>query len=57
MGIPKAVREVAIGAIPFSRNGQGGQPDHVADVVMFLSCKMGDWITGQLLTVDGGGFI
>jgi len=57
MGIPKAVRDVAIGAIPFSRDGQGGQPDHVADVVLFLSSKLSDWVTGQLLTIDGGAFI
>jgi 3-oxoacyl-[acyl-carrier protein] reductase len=62
MGIPAAIRSVAIGAIPFSRNDaegnpRGGLPEHVAAVVMFFSSKLADWITGQLLTIDGGGFI
>jgi 3-oxoacyl-[acyl-carrier protein] reductase len=57
MGIPKAIRDIAIAAIPFSREGKGGQPRHVADVVLFFSSSMGDWVTGQLLTIDGGAFI
>jgi 3-oxoacyl-[acyl-carrier protein] reductase len=57
MGIPKAIRDLAIQAIPFSRNGQGGLPEHVANVILFYCSSMGDWITGQLLTIDGGGFI
>ncbi len=57
MGIPAAVRKIAIGAIPFSREGKGGQTHHVADVLLFLSSHMSDWVTGQLLTIDGGAFI
>ena len=62
MGIPKAIRDLAISAIPFAREDEagvkrGGQPKHVADVVLFFSSRLGDWITGQLLTIDGGGFI
>lgn len=62
MGIPAAIRGVAIGAIPFSRedaegNPRGGLPKHVADVVLFFSSEQSDWITGQLLTIDGGAFI
>ncbi len=62
MGIPKPIRDVAIGAIPFAREDEegirrGGLPINVANVVMFFSCYLGDWITGQLLTADGGQFI
>lgn len=54
LGMPEAIRNVAISAIPF---GRAGQPEDVANVVLFLSSPLSDWITGQLLTVDGGAFI
>jgi 3-oxoacyl-[acyl-carrier protein] reductase len=57
MGIPKSIRDIAIQAIPFSREGKGGLPEHVAGVITFYCSSLGDWITGQLLTVDGGAFI
>jgi 3-oxoacyl-[acyl-carrier protein] reductase len=57
LGMPQAIRDIAIGAIPFARDGKGGQPYHVADVVMFFASKLSDWITGQLLTIDGGSII
>jgi NAD(P)-dependent dehydrogenase (short-subunit alcohol dehydrogenase family) len=39
-------------AIPL---GRIGQPDDVADVVAFLCAPQSRWVTGQVLTVDGGG--
>lgn len=62
MGIPKAIRDLAISAIPFARKdaegiSRGGLPEHVAKVVLFFASGMGDWISGQLLTVDGATFI
>jgi NAD(P)-dependent dehydrogenase (short-subunit alcohol dehydrogenase family) len=30
------------------------QPDHIADLVLFLSSPASDMITGQNLAIDGG---
>ncbi len=57
LGIPKAIRDIAIGAIPFSRDGRGGLPEDVAKLCLFFSSSLSDWITGQLLLCDGGAFI
>lgn len=38
-------------ASPFKRLGQ---PQDVADVISFLASDAGRWITGQVITVDGG---
>ncbi|MFQ3550300.1 MAG: 3-oxoacyl-[acyl-carrier-protein] reductase [Armatimonadota bacterium] len=34
--------------------GRLGTPEDVADVVLFLSCPASDYITGQVIAVDGG---
>lgn len=34
--------------------GRMGSPDDVASVVLFLSCDESSYITGQVITVDGG---
>ncbi len=57
MGIPKAIRDIAIGAIPFSRDGRGGLPIDVAKLCLFFSSTLSDWISGQLLICDGAAFI
>ena len=57
LGIPQAIRDIAIGAIPFSRDGIGGQPSDIAKIVLFFSCELSDWITGQLLVGGGGSMI
>lgn len=54
LGIPEAIRNVAIAAIPF---GRAGQPEDVAKVVLFFASPLSDWISGQLLTIDGAAFI
>jgi len=38
-------------SIPF---GRLGQPEEVADVVLFLASPLARWVTGQTITVDGG---
>lgn len=57
LGMPAALRQIAISAIPFSRGGRGGLPRDVARLCLFFSCNLSDWITGQLLISDGGQFI
>ena len=57
LGMPQAVRELAISSIPFSRGGQGGLPHHVGNVALFLASNLSDWLTGQTFTVDGGSYI
>jgi 3-oxoacyl-[acyl-carrier protein] reductase len=37
--------------IPLKR---GGKPDDVANACVFLASDMSDYITGQVLQVDGG---
>jgi 3-oxoacyl-[acyl-carrier protein] reductase len=44
-------RETLIGRIPLGRLGQGAD---VAHAVLFLASNLADYITGQVLVVDGG---
>jgi 2-hydroxycyclohexanecarboxyl-CoA dehydrogenase len=48
---PEAVREKLVKAIPFRRIGE---PEEVADAVLFFASGMSDYITGQVLSVSGG---
>ena len=36
--------------------GRKGRPDEVANVILFLCCKLSGYITGQNIRVDGGLF-
>ena len=49
--IPEAIQEKMLGEIPFHRMGE---PEEVADAVVFLAAKTSRYITGQVLHVDGG---
>ena len=51
IGIPEAMRQAALERIPFRRYGQ---PQDVANVVLFLSSPLSDYVTGQELNVSGG---
>ena len=44
-------RKALIGAIPLRR---GCSPGEIAEVVVFLASKKSDYITGQVICVDGG---
>lgn len=57
LGLPPAIRSVAINAIPFSRNKTGGLPLDIAHIVAFFSSELSNWVTGQVLLGDGGAFI
>jgi len=47
---PEAEAEIAAGT-PL---GAVGEPEHVADAIVFLASEQARWITGQLLYVGGG---
>lgn len=49
--LPEAVRDNAVGQIPL---GKMGSPEDVAQAVLFLAEEASDYITGQVLCVDGG---
>jgi 3-oxoacyl-[acyl-carrier protein] reductase len=49
--ISPEARETLLKQIPL---GCLGQPDDVADAVLFLACPAARYITGQVLAVDGG---
>lgn len=54
MGIPRAQRDLAIGRIPF---GRPASPEDVANVVLFFSSPLSDFVTGQEINVSGGSQI
>ena len=45
------MEEELAGDIPLRRIGQ---PEDVADVIVFLASEQARWVTGQLFTVHGG---
>lgn len=49
--LPENVQQAMIDQIPLSRMGE---PDEVAEAVVFLASKSSRYITGQVLHVDGG---
>jgi len=49
--LPDSVKEAFLKAIPQKK---AGQPEDVANAVLFLVSSLSDYITGQVLNVDGG---
>ena len=49
--IPKEILEKFIEAIPLKRLGN---PEEIAKAVVFLACNDSNYITGQVLRVNGG---
>jgi len=52
--IPEKGRELLIKQIPMERLGT---PEDVAEAVLFLACPASDYITGQVLNVNGGMYM
>lgn len=46
-----ALYQATLESIPF---GRLGEPEEVADVVLFLASARARWVTGQTIVVDGG---
>lgn len=49
--MPEEARESAVKMIPLARLGR---PEEIANVVVFLASDMANYITGQVIGVDGG---
>lgn len=45
------IRETIIKKIPI---GKPGNPDHLAEFIIFLASDFADYITGQVICIDGG---
>ena len=48
---PEKVRDALARAVPFKRIGQ---PQEIADALLFFASKRSDYVTGQVLSVSGG---
>jgi 3-oxoacyl-[acyl-carrier protein] reductase len=47
----EAIKKQTVGIIPLARMGQ---PADIANAVVFLASEKSDYITGQVIVVDGG---
>ena len=50
-GLPEKIKESIIQSIPMKKIGE---PKEVANLVLFLASELSDYITGQVISVDGG---
>jgi 3-oxoacyl-[acyl-carrier protein] reductase len=49
--VPEEMREALLGLVPLGRKGK---PEEVAAAVAFLASEGAGYITGHILTIDGG---
>ncbi len=49
--MPESAREAAVAMIPL---GHFGKPEDIADMAVYLASEKGAYITGQVISVDGG---
>ena len=49
--IPEKAKEAMMATIPA---GRAGKPEEIADTVVFLASEKAAYITGQVISVDGG---
>lgn len=49
--LPEPVKEATLTRIPL---GRFGQPEEIANIALFLASNLSDYITGQVISVDGG---
>jgi 3-oxoacyl-[acyl-carrier protein] reductase len=49
--LPQEIKDAFLNSVPLKRPGS---PDDVANAVLFLACPLSDYITGQVIHVDGG---
>jgi NAD(P)-dependent dehydrogenase (short-subunit alcohol dehydrogenase family) len=53
-GVPEAVQQKLLAQIPL---GRFGEPSAVGDAVVYLAGSGGDYVTGQVLHVNGGMYM
>lgn len=53
-GVPEAVQQKLVAQIPL---GRFGEPSAVGEAVAYLAGPGGDWVTGQVLHVNGGMYM
>jgi 3-oxoacyl-[acyl-carrier protein] reductase len=51
LGVPEEQRQATLTKIPM---GRFGQPQDIANAVLFFSSSLSDYITGQTINVSGG---
>jgi 3-oxoacyl-[acyl-carrier protein] reductase len=51
LGVPEEQRQATLARIPM---GRFGEPEDIANAVLFFASSMSDFITGQMLNVSGG---
>jgi 3-oxoacyl-[acyl-carrier protein] reductase len=54
LGIPDAMRQMALNFIPL---GRAGTPDDAAGPVLFLASSLSDYVSGLVLLVTGGSYM